>query len=426
MAVRYAVATGNWSSTSTWNGGTLPTSADDVYANGFTVTIDQNVTVLSIQTTAQSPAVAGGGFVLNSGLTINVNGIGIRSGSTVCITYSATSGITAINGNIFGSTTTNNAHAVNYTGAANLNINGNLTSGNAPGLGLQPAINKTGTGTLTVVGNLNIGPGTNSNHCIVNSGTGTINITGNLYGQSGAGSGIALSNTGVCTINITGDIYAGSSNTDASLGLVNTVAAYIYITGNIYANTANPGISSSGAHFLSIVGVLSSNQINPALTIRPAVASSSSSAINLFSGPFISSPYGSVPYQCFRMHLIPSASTYLEFRDETTNGVISPGAIAPATRMVAPASVVDAPAPANVRFGTIYANGSQTGTCKIPATTAVAAGVGVDNTVGSAVLSPGDVWNALVSTMSTSGSIGERLKNASTVQTTGEQIASIN
>ena len=126
------------------------------------------------------------------------------------------------------------------------------------------------------------------------------------------------------------------------------------------------------------------------------------------------------------MHLIPSTSNYFEFRDETTNGALSPGAIAPATRMVAPASIVDAPAPANVRFGTIYANGSQTGTCKIPATTAVAAGVGVDNTVGSAVLSPGDVWNALVSTMSTSGSIGERLKNASTVQTTGEQIASIN
>ena len=39
MAIRWAIASGNWSSTSTWNGGTLPASDDDVYADGKNVTI---------------------------------------------------------------------------------------------------------------------------------------------------------------------------------------------------------------------------------------------------------------------------------------------------------------------------------------------------------------------------------------------------
>ncbi len=42
MAVRYAVASGNWSNTATWDGGTLPTSADDVYADGNEVAYDKS------------------------------------------------------------------------------------------------------------------------------------------------------------------------------------------------------------------------------------------------------------------------------------------------------------------------------------------------------------------------------------------------
>jgi hypothetical protein len=70
MAERWAVATGNWSNTATWNGGTLPGSTDDVYANGFTVTINQDVTANSLKTIAGTTAVAGGTFQSSGTYTI--------------------------------------------------------------------------------------------------------------------------------------------------------------------------------------------------------------------------------------------------------------------------------------------------------------------------------------------------------------------
>jgi hypothetical protein len=57
MAIRWAIANGNWNNTATWNsGGTLgiPTSADDVWANNFTVNMDVNATVISLNNTARS------------------------------------------------------------------------------------------------------------------------------------------------------------------------------------------------------------------------------------------------------------------------------------------------------------------------------------------------------------------------------------
>jgi hypothetical protein len=61
MAVRWAIASGNFSSTATWNNGAIlgiPTSADDVWANGFTVNMDVNATVISLNTTSRARTIA--------------------------------------------------------------------------------------------------------------------------------------------------------------------------------------------------------------------------------------------------------------------------------------------------------------------------------------------------------------------------------
>jgi hypothetical protein len=59
-------------------------------------------------------------------------------------------------------------------------------------------------------------------------------------------------------------------------------------------------------------------------------------------------------------------------------------------------------APADVRSGTVYADGNLTGTCAVPAAGSVALGVPVDATTGTAVLTPEAVWGAATRTLTTS------------------------
>ena len=162
MAERYAVATGNWSATETWNGGTLPDIADDVYANGYTVTVNNSYTAVTVRTTAGAVAVAGGGFTLSNGVTLTLTGSGSNAiaGSTICVTYSGTTGNSAtIIGNPVGSATTGSRHGATNTSTGTLNITGNPTGGAA-----------------------------SSSFGVNNASTGTINITGSPVGGAGSAS----------------------------------------------------------------------------------------------------------------------------------------------------------------------------------------------------------------------------------------------
>ena len=103
MAVRYAVVNGNWSAVGTWDGGaSLPTAGDDVYANGFTVTIDQDIEVNKISTeVCPTTSIGGGSFYTSlSGLCIIAN---IIPGTTTCLdTQIPTQGTITIIGDIYG------------------------------------------------------------------------------------------------------------------------------------------------------------------------------------------------------------------------------------------------------------------------------------------------------------------------------------
>ena len=81
----------------------------------------------------------------------------------------------------------------------------------------------------------------------------------------------------------------------------------------------------------------------------------------------------------------------------------------------------------NVRLGTVYgASNELTGTLIVPSPSNVLQGVGTDATVGTLLMTPQQFWDHLISTGFATNSIGDRLQNASTVATTGGQIASYN
>ena len=373
-------------------------------------------------------SVAGGGFIVATTQTITcTSSAGIQPGNATALTVSANSpSVVTINSNLSNSTTADNTISVSKSGTCTLNITGSTVP--AGGGGNRNYLVISAAGTVNFVGNVR-GFWTGCYGIILNAASSgaVVNITGNINPDKSLGTAqnencILVSS--VCTVNVTGNIYGGYG---ASNSITVNAAASIYVTGNVYGGQSTNstgsngvGISSSVNGLINVVGMLNAQHTSGYDSC--AIVSSNSSALNIFSGPFVCSPYGTFPYQVTRMYLIPTTNSYIEFRDETTNGTLSPGAIAPATRLVSPATLVDNLAPSDVRFGTSYALGTLTGTLRMPVANQVTFGVQVDNTFGNAVLTADGIWNYLVSNLNTPDSIGMRLKNVSTPQTTGEQL----
>lgn len=471
MANRYAVANGNWSNTATWDGGTLPTTGDFVAANNFTVTIDQDINVGRLTTAAQSPAVAGGGFTVSTTRTITLTDTSaIIAGTTTCLTYSGASGtILTLNCGASGQlvrSTTNTVACVAVTSNGTMNATGVIAQSTSAVLsngisisGANAIVTFTGnivksTGntsrgittsaacTLTIIGDVESGSG-NDGIGIAFGSTGTLNITGNLTLSTNIANRCAAvyitGGASTTTCNITGNVTGTSTNSgNTNATIINGGSNInIYVTGNVTggsnATTTGPWAvfignlpagGSGGIGYTNIVGTVTSGFNGPALH------STSISAVNLMSGPFICSSYGTFPLLIARMHYIKTATSYFEFRDSSTNGALTPGAIAPSASMFDPSKIVDAPTANNVRSGISYALGSQTGTLVVPSASSVASGVTFDNgTTGSAILTANAVttavWGALAANLTGSNTIGLRVANCSTVSTTGDQIASL-
>jgi hypothetical protein len=147
-----SIATGNWSATTTWSSGTVPTNVDNVtIANGHTVTIDVTAAACASLTVGQG--VSGIlQFSVTTARTLTVGGdVTIAAGGTF---QSATSG-------------TVTTHVLSLSG--NLTNNGTLdfsTAANAAAAGITftGASNNTfsGTGGTTDIRTLTINKGTSS------------------------------------------------------------------------------------------------------------------------------------------------------------------------------------------------------------------------------------------------------------------------
>jgi hypothetical protein len=382
MANRYAVKTGVWSDTTVWDGGTLPVAGDDVRSNNFTVTVNQNINVATLTNTALAPAVAGGGFqVTQSGVTIAANIIGGTTTSAIALNYNmgVSGSVSTLNGNITGGTA-NVTPGVSIAGsvAVTININGIVTGGSVGG---GSSANSTG---------LNIG-----------NGLSIINLVGDVYpGPSGNGSGIVCNN-GI--LNIVGNVYGGGATTSTTNIGINS-AGTINITGNIIGNGLNFAILNG-----TITTVLTGSfNVIGSGTSTTAAISSTVNAPNFVVKNIVNTT--------------TSVAISGRVRISTNNPTCQVVTPSGTTLTLTDPNITNPPTISNVRFGTVYGGGAFTGTMIVPTASAVSYGVPVDNTVGTSLLNPQDLFNAI---SSSSDPVAVRLRTTSTIQITGDQIASL-
>lgn len=228
MAVRYAVANGNWSATSTWDGGaSIPTTGDDVYANSYTVNIDQDIEVAKISTeVCPTTSVGGGRFVgTKTGDTyITAN---IIAGLSGCLSYWTGIGQTTSRLYIIG-----DVYGGSITGAWGIF----LSSTAYPNDPIKQPI---------IVGNLYGWTGTNC--AAITSRTDrlySLILTGNATAGTGADC-ISLTNNGTFTSIIVG-------NATATAGFSAFIGNHIlYFTWIATASSSTCAIYNTGTNYLS-------------------------------------------------------------------------------------------------------------------------------------------------------------------------------
>ena len=414
MALRYAVASGNWSNTATWDGGTLPTASDDVFSNGFTVTIDGPFTVLSIRNTLNVAApiiLAGGQFRFANGgnLTCTAAQAIFVGSTTPTLEMTLISGNSAtFNGSVLTMTATSSYNAIRLSSSGILNLNGNYS---IDGSGARNIISATSTGTLNIVGDISstYTGGLGGVNTISMTTAGTINITGNVTASTSTilGSGTISVSSG--TLNITGNTTA---NTTTAVYLAGAVT-YNQI-GNVNASTVQPAIYNvTASATISVTGIITASTGSPAIYSGIALLNSYSSGTFVkVSGNVVNST-NNIAIVAPRVTIDTNTSTWL-FQISTGGN----------RTLYAAGVTLGNPATSNVRFGTTYGASSElTGTLRVPSAANVLSGVLVDATTGTLLMTPADFWNYLIASGFTANSIGDRLQNAATVATTGGQIA---
>lgn len=382
MANRFAVASGNFNDTATWSttaagspGASVPVSGDNAIANNRTVTITANETCDNITNGTTYGGTAGGGFVLNNGITLTVLSSVLTGGTGGTLRLSGTNSATVAAVTI-ASANVANTDCILHSGTGTLTVNSTTIQGNGFSANASRCINLTAAGTANITAST------------ITGGSESTGTTGAILG--GASSTITIN-----AATLTGGFAASSPAVNANGGVCS-------ITGNLLATTGCNAVSVTTTTTLTVFGnVTAANGKN-------AISGSPTNAIRV-SGSFIYSADGTPPtIQKLILNTTPTASktryalngsgTYVDMFTADNTGL--------------------APAVGDVRAGTVY--GSATGTLAVPPANSVAFGVPVDATTGTAVLDvsavAAAVWGAASRTI-TGGLVdtATTLTNAPTV-----------
>jgi hypothetical protein len=415
MAIKFPLANGNWSDATNWNDGTLPDVGDDVHADGKTVTIDQDVTVLSIRNDQRSGGTANGGFNFATTLTtynitadlfgFNATLMNLNQGSR---TYNFIGNVESILGataSVYCITTTSLSNTINVIGNINAIGNGSFRSG--------IFINGTST-ILNIIGNISSGSanGGGAIYGIQASSVATVTITGNVTTNgnntisSNISQHIAIIFNGTINFNITGNILTNTVQNGGTCMYINSNNNSINIEGNVIAKhnlNANLGaiIIASSPNTIRINKIIGSDN-------GTGVAVYNLTNSNVIVKEFEFSPIGTCP--AIGKVLIDNTVFSVSARNENLETVI----------YTEDNNVLNyIPQEEDVREDITYYDGLKTGSLIMPDPANVRKGVATDNTVGTADLTAEDILNAI---LTSENPVAERLRNVSTVQTTGSQL----
>jgi autotransporter-associated beta strand protein len=293
----WAVASGNWNSTSTWNGSAVPLATDDVIISGnFTVT--ENVTTavahtITLSSNGGTQPAGAGTLTFNSGAILTVGGTITfgNTGGTQSSTVTMTSGGTLISQ---GFVTQGTGTKTLTAGAGTVELSAtntlpstfatynNLTidTGTTTKLGVNTAVNGTltvnGTGTLDLNGfTLSVASVTGSGTVTdsgaaatftVNNASGTDTFAGALTGT------LALTKTGAGTLSLTGTSNTYSGATTITTGTLQVGANGALAASSDVSDNATLDLDGHNASIGALIGgaggsVTSSVSGSPTLTI---------------------------------------------------------------------------------------------------------------------------------------------------------------
>lgn len=474
MANRFAIANGNFNATSTWSdtaagagGFSVPVLGDNAYSNNKTVTITADATCDKVSSEAENGATTGGTFILNAGVTLTANvyggSPGGANGQTVTF-QSSTPSVSYIVGNVYGGTVNQSNRGVLHNGSGTLAITGNITAGTFNAC--NGVLMNAGNGTLNVTGTVNGMPSGSGHAYGISAGAAgcTVNITGNIVSgsHSGSNAGYGLATGSTATVNITGNISGGSGNTD--MGLAHAGIGIVTIVGNVTGGSSNGshGVSNESSGTIYITGTVTGGSAVTAYgvrntstgavyitgttiggTVMDGTNNSSTGTVKVTRAKgngygigsvglsatfgFSSTTQGSLNYveeiEYGALGQSPVAGAII-LTDKTSNVALFYRPSLSKKTLIDAASIAGAmPAASDVRYGTTFNQGNSTGTCYVPSASNVMINVNVDNTVGTLMLTAANIWNTQTSTLTTVGSIGERLANVSTVSTMGAQLS---
>jgi hypothetical protein len=416
MPTYFARKAGNINATDVWATAPAGTASavtfvagDVLMANSFAITVNISTNLGStgqVRNDATSGATAGGSFALSDGVTLTAN---VFAGATVCVSTTGTVSASVV-GNLTGGTGSG-GRAISHASSGLLTVTATtIAAGSASDTnGIYASVSGSTSITCT---SLSAGTGSANTPGIRLDSTGSHSFSGNATGGSLAGCHAYQLNAAT-TATLTGNFTGGSNAT--AYGAINTVVGNLNIVGQAIGGTAAPGAHNTSTGTISVTRAVG-NGFGPGSTGLTAAAGVNNAALGVVE--FQEIQFGSRGQP-------PLTGTGFRLKKASTNvAVFNYCDTAGAKTLIDATANAAMPAASDVRNGVSYASGAQTGSCAVPAAGSVALGVPVDNTTGTAVLTPEAVWSHATRTI-TGGLVdtATTLTNAPTVPTTS-QIAS--